>query len=221
MATPVEPLSAAAYDAWYETPRGRWIGETEYRLILALLDLRPGATVLDVGCGTGWFTRRLAADGMTVTGLDNDARSLAFARQRCADRITYVEGDACALPFADAAFDAVVSITALCFIEAWPAALAEIVRVSGRRFALGLLNRRSLLWLEKGRGGGRGAYRGAHWHTRAELEAALHGLPVRSAQYRYGVMLPSGGSVAQRLERRLSSSLPFGSFLAVGARVTR
>lgn len=212
-------MSAAAYDAWYDTPRGRWIGETEYRLIRSLLDLGPGATVLDVGCGTGWFTRRFAADGIAVTGLDKDPQALEFARRHSADRITYVGGDACALPFADAAFDAVVSVAALCFVEAWQTALAEVARVSGQGFAIGLLNRHSLLWLDKGRDGGRGAYRGAHWHTRGELEATLRNLPVRPARYRYGVMLPSGAGVAQWLERWLPATLPLGSFLAVGARV--
>lgn len=54
-------ILAADYDAWYDTPRGRWIGDTEYRLVSGLLGAR--STVLDAGCGTGWFTRRVAADG--------------------------------------------------------------------------------------------------------------------------------------------------------------
>ena len=62
-------MTPAEYDAWYDSPRGRWIGETEFRLLQRLLALRPGETLLDVGCGSGWFTRRFAAAGdCGVTG---------------------------------------------------------------------------------------------------------------------------------------------------------
>jgi SAM-dependent methyltransferase len=203
------------YDAWYDTPRGRWIGNAEYGLVRGLLGLRPGDTVLDVGCGTGWFTRRVAGDGAQVVGLDRDAEALAFAGAHSAGGVSYVRGDATALPFADAAFDAVLSITALCFVEPWPQALAEIVRVSRRRFVLGLLNRHSLLWLGKGCLGGSGAYQGAHWHTRAEIGKVLQRLPVCHVEYRYGVFLPSGSKVARAVECSMPSGLPLGSFLAV------
>lgn len=215
MAAAARAVTPAQYDAWYDTPRGRWIGDTEYALIRKLLDLQPGDSVLDVGCGTGWFTRRVATDGAQVVGLDRDAEALAFARQRSARGARFVHGDASALPFADASFDAVLSVTALCFVEPWSRALAEIVRVSRRRFVLGLLNRHSLLWLDKGRQGGSGAYRGAHWHTRAEIDDALRTLPVRNAQFRYGVFLPTGSGVARTLEGVLPSMLPLGAFLTV------
>lgn len=187
----------------------------------SLLNLQPRELVLDVGCGTGWFTRRVAADAARAVGLDRDAGALTFAREHSAKDIAYVLGDATALPFADASFDAVLSVTALCFIEQWPLALREIVRVSRRRFVLGLLNRHSLLWLDKGRQGGSGAYRGAHWHSRSEIDAALKVLPVRDVRYRSGVFLPSGSNLARALEPALPSRLPLGSFMVVAGGVAR
>ena len=214
-------MTPEQYDAWYDTSRGRWIGETEYQLIRRLLDPHPGESLLDVGCGTGWFTRRVATDGAQVVGLDRDAAALAFARSHSVGQTSYVHGDATCLPFENGAFDAVLSVTALCFVGRWPRALAEIVRVARRRFVLGLLNKQSLLWLDKGRGGGLGAYHGAHWHTRAEIDDALRDLPVRNVRYAYGVFMLSGSLVARALENLMPSALPLGSFLAVAGDVTR
>lgn len=207
------------YDAWYDSPRGRWIGSTELQLLLRHLDQRPGQRLLDVGCGTGWFTRGLAARGFAMTGLDVDEGMLAVARQRTPEGISWLQGDAAQLPFADASFDQVVALTSLCFVPDWPRAVAEIVRVARRRFVLGLLNRHSLLWRDKGRGGGSGAYRGAHWHTRAELSACLRQLPVSHLRFASAVTLPSGTRLAQTVEGLLPEAWPWGSFLLVSGEI--
>lgn len=108
-------MNAADYDAWYDTPRGRWVGDAECRMLLRAVEPRQGESLLDVGCGTGWFTRRMARlPGVQVTGLDINADWLAYARE-CDAASNYIEGDALALPFADSCFDGVVSIAALCF----------------------------------------------------------------------------------------------------------
>ncbi|WP_369127979.1 class I SAM-dependent methyltransferase [Halomonas flagellata] len=64
-------------------------------------------------------------------------------------------GDARALPFPGNSVDLAVSITALCFIDDEHQAVREMLRVARRGVALGLLNRRSLLWWQKGRRGER------------------------------------------------------------------
>lgn len=205
------------YDAWYETPRGRWIGETEFRLLHRLLAPHPGETLLDVGCGTGWFTRRFAAsNGWNVTGLDIDAERLAYARSRgCNER--YQEGDARALPFADASMDCVVSVAALCFVDDWETALREMVRVARRRVVVGLLNRNSLLWREKGQAGGSGGYRGARWHTPQEIHVALAELPLADIQINTALFFPGGSLFARSWEACLSNRLHWGGFMTAAA----
>ncbi len=211
-------MDPALYDAWYDSPRGQWIGETEFRLLQRELDLRVGTQLLYVGCGTGWFTRRMShLAGVKISGIDINPDWLQYARRRDPDS-RYVQGDALALPFADNSFDSVVSIAALCFTADWQQAVSEIVRVSRGRFAVGMLNRSSLLWRDKGRNGGSGAYQGARWVTPDELLGSVSRLPVADAHVCSAVFLPSGSLVARTVERLLPCRLPFGSFMVLAGR---
>ena len=71
------------------------------------------SSVLDVGCGGGLVTEDLAQAGYNVSAIDLSPRTIEFARQHAAEqglKIDYHVGSAYALPFADASFDAVVSV---------------------------------------------------------------------------------------------------------------
>jgi ubiquinone/menaquinone biosynthesis C-methylase UbiE len=113
----------------------------EVRIALEMLALSSGDRVLDVGCGPGNFTHqfaRVSGDGLVV-GLDASRTMLAqAARQPAGDNVAYLRGDACALPFRDASFDAVCCFAALYLIEEPARALDEIARVlaPGGRVAL-------------------------------------------------------------------------------------
>lgn len=54
-------------------------------------------------------------------------------------------------------------------------------------------DRHSLLWWQKGRHGGRGAYRGARWHTPRDAQALFDGLPVTEVSVSSAIWLPGGG----------------------------
>jgi SAM-dependent methyltransferase len=99
--------------------------------IADIAGIAPGDRVLDVGCGTGVLAREAAArigpDGR-VTGLDLNEGMLAVAR-RLRPEIDWRQGDALDLPFADRAFDVVVSQFALMFFPDRPLALREMWRV--------------------------------------------------------------------------------------------
>jgi SAM-dependent methyltransferase len=210
-----------AYDAWYETPRGSWIGQREGRLILRHLKPAPADALLDVGCGTGFFTRYFARrQRAAVVGIDPDRAAIRFARGRAVASERYVVGSAEALPFRTGAFDLAISVTALCFIADQDRALREVLRVTRRRFAIGLLNRHSLLWRRKGRGPDVGGYRGARWHTRREAARLFASVGVAAA-LRTAVHLPSGGGLARLVERVVPSSWPWGSFLLATGRAGR
>ena len=93
--------------------------------------LAPGQKALDVACGTGVLAReatRRVQPGGAVVGLDRNEGMLAVARRK-APAIDWRLGMAEALPFADGAFDAVVSQFGLMFFEDRRAALSEMWRV--------------------------------------------------------------------------------------------
>ena len=95
-------------------------------------DVAP-ESVLDVGCGEGIVTRRIARslDGRVV-GLDVDSPRLRAAWDGAATRVEYVVGDAQALPFADGEFDLVSLVEMLQLVEDPDRALAEAARVARR-----------------------------------------------------------------------------------------
>ncbi|MBM3357531.1 MAG: class I SAM-dependent methyltransferase [Betaproteobacteria bacterium] len=136
---------------------------------------------------------------------------------RAAGAESYVAGRAERLPFADRSFDCAVAVTSFCFIEAQRTALREMARITRRRVALGLLNRRSILYLQKGHHGGTGGYRGARWHSAGEARRLLAGLPLTNVALMSALFLPGGGALAQWIENALPGELPLGAFLAVAA----
>lgn len=115
----------------YEPYVGRW-SRLVAREFLAWLDAPAGLAWLDMGCGTGALAAAvLATTGpVRVAGVDPSAGFLEFARQRLGTRAELMQGDAQALPFADAGFDRVVSGLVLNFVPDQPRAAAEMARVA-------------------------------------------------------------------------------------------
>ncbi len=76
--------------------------ERSVRWLVAMLGLKPGDAVLDLGCGPGLYAARLAEQGLRVTGVDISRRSIAYASQfarehglaidyRCQDYLTLAD----------------------------------------------------------------------------------------------------------------------------------
>lgn len=138
---------AETYEAWYQTARGRRYEALEKGLINGLLGPARGRRLLDIGCGTGHFTRWFRELGWEVWGLDLERRMLAQAKELSGDNIVYCWGDAAKLPFADKSFHFSTMITTLESTAHPEKALAEAIRVSRKGVILGVLNSLSLLAL--------------------------------------------------------------------------
>lgn len=99
---------------------------------VARLALAPGSRVLDVACGTGNSALPLARSGAIVTGVDIATNLLEQARERAAAEglsITFDEGDAEALPYADASFDAITTMFGAMFAPRPGVVASEFARV--------------------------------------------------------------------------------------------
>jgi ubiquinone/menaquinone biosynthesis C-methylase UbiE len=101
--------------------------------ILDNLDLQPGHVVLDVAAGTGLVGRKMAPHVGRVIALDTTPQMLAegraYARQEGLENISFEEGDARELPYADGTFDLVTCRIAVHHFPDPRAQMQEMVRV--------------------------------------------------------------------------------------------
>lgn len=168
------------FSDWYEKERHDGyhvlIDDLESDLLLKWVD---GKRALEVGCGTGLIMDRIRDRAEHVAGIDISPGMLQGAIARGLD---VVQGDATALPFADASFDVVYSFKVLAHVEAIDVALREMVRVTkpGGHLVLEFYNRQSLRYVAKRVGGpqkiSNATDEGAvftRWDSPSDLEARL------------------------------------------------
>jgi ubiquinone/menaquinone biosynthesis C-methylase UbiE len=103
-------------------------GAPEWPALRALLPDLRGASVLDLGCGFGWFCRWAKEAGAAqVTGMDVSENMLARARaEGGAPVVTYMKADMDGLALPGAAFDLVYSSLALHYVEKLDALIGEV-----------------------------------------------------------------------------------------------
>jgi ubiquinone/menaquinone biosynthesis C-methylase UbiE len=160
------PGAASSYEAWYETA-GRRADRLEKALLKRLLASFPQASsLLEVGCGTGHFTRWFKELGLQTIGLDLSLAMLAEATHL--GGLPCMHGDGLALPFFNDALDLVALITTLEFVADPSLALGEALRVCRQGLLLGVLNRRSLLARQLKKEGGP-VWDQAHFFAPTEL----------------------------------------------------
>lgn len=107
-----------------ESDFGRRVLEKEAEYLYN--ELKGYKRILDVGCGIGSFEQRLAT--LDITGLDASEEMLKEARKR--SNKTFVLGNAENLDFDDSAFDAVLYVTTLEFVDDYKKVIQETYRVT-------------------------------------------------------------------------------------------
>jgi len=122
------------YDEWFTTPIGLLVNQYERELLLSLLRPKSDELILDAGCGTGIFTVDILSFGTHVIGVDLSLPMLLRAAKKVRENhFQPVLADISFLPFPRNAFDKVVSVTALEFIEDAKGAMGELFRVTRKR----------------------------------------------------------------------------------------
>lgn len=196
-----DPAQAASYDGWFESPMGRLIGRLQGALVERLAQPRAGERALDVGTGTGLYALRLAAKGLRVTGCDASEAMLAVAARK-GTSVKWCLAEAAHLPFADGAFDLVLSVTMLEFVPNPLRALEEMLRVTapGGRLVVAVLNAESA-WGRFYRAQARAMetpFRYAHLFTPGEFASLLRQVrgDARSVQWSSSVFFGPSGCAA-------------------------
>ena len=117
-----------AGEIWnWESPGGRLRWKRRVKMLSG--HLKPGMTILEIGCGTGYFTRELTWCGADIVAIDVSPDLLEIAKAKySAPNVRYEIQNACALTYPDATFDSVVGSSILHHLEI-EQALHEVYRV--------------------------------------------------------------------------------------------
>jgi len=187
--------------------------DREYHTLRQMLSLQHGDTVLDVGSGDGFWTARLATYCAAVIGLEPSDELLGYARMlNNRSNLSYVQGTAERMPFPEATFDKVISISCIEHFTDPFLGLQEMARVlkPGGRMAISV----DSLLPENSSASYREWHKHRHFVTRYfrqdELfemiqRAGLHGAPERTVHL---FRSRAAAYVRQIVTRRPRASLP-------------
>jgi ubiquinone/menaquinone biosynthesis C-methylase UbiE len=169
METKVETLPSQAdqkiqqeFNQWAAAGRGDEMEDHHSDITnqtLPLMDIQPADRILDLGCGTGWASRRMArvATSGEIVGLDVADEMLRRAEQTSTEfkNIRYVWGSAEKIPAADGHFSKVLSVESFYYYADQGKALDELRRVMAPGAKLFILinlykdNHYSLRWVSE------------------------------------------------------------------------
>ncbi len=202
----------SSYDNWYKTTLGKHVDEVETRCAFNLLQPQNGLKILDVGCGTGNFSIKLARMGCIVTGVDISDGMLQIARNKAsAENLTakFLTMDICSLEIEDESFDAVISMAALEFIEKPLKAIDEMFRVlkPGGHLLAGTINRDSSwgkLYIKQGQKN-RSVFANANFWTMKELSELRPKEIVSSAECLFVPPDIEGTTIGEEKEQEFAS----------------
>ena len=140
---------AHRYDKWYNTPLGDMYDRLEKKAVAKHIKQdSKGKKLLEIGCGSGHWSKFFAGRGFEVTGVDVSNRMLQIAKNKNIPNATFHSSDAHSLPFEDNSFDVTVAITTLEFVANAELVLQEMHRCTRKplgQIIIAVLNKTSEL----------------------------------------------------------------------------
>ncbi len=214
---------AAAYDQWYSTPAGRAHDREQKTLVRRFLPpVERGPRLLDVGCGTGHWSRFFAGLGFLVTGIDISPAMIHMARSSTCNGCRFLIANAHTLPFVDNAFDVVTAMVVLEFVVDPERAVAEMSRCarSPGRLVIGALNVESPLNRDR-IATRKEPYCSAHMFTVSQLGALLSGFGAirMSVTPEDSKRIPGRAAAPAELPPESFDTAPRGAFIVAEVRV--
>lgn len=137
--------SSDNYARRFAGPVGEWMLNVQELWVVRFARAAGGESVLDVGGGHGQLACPLSSAGFNVTVLGSAPECAARLQPHVSEgRIRFVVGNVIELPFADRAFDVVVSVRLLSHCLRWERLIAEMCRVARRAVIVDYPARRGL-----------------------------------------------------------------------------
>ena len=134
---------ADTYDSWYDSARGKLYDKLEKQALDGLLTgIAKGSQLLEIGCGTGHWSKYFSGKGFEITGIDISAEMINVARKKHIPNSHFEITDGHNIPFEYESFDIAAAITVLEFTREPEKIISEMVRCvkSNGTLIIGILN---------------------------------------------------------------------------------
>jgi ubiquinone/menaquinone biosynthesis C-methylase UbiE len=195
------------YENWYQK-EGLRADKEEKEILQWLINRFPDVTLMiEVGCGTGHFSRWFKSLGFQVIGVDKSLNMILEAKK--SNKLDYLIADAVNLPFASQSFDLVTFVTTLEFLNKPEAALQEARRIAKKGMILGVLNSTSDLGKQYKKMGGP-IWDVANFYSPKELKQLVSGMSNNRIKSFYRTTL---WPIINKM-----IPLPWGGFIGMGVK---
>jgi ubiquinone/menaquinone biosynthesis C-methylase UbiE len=205
------------YECFYQTKYKR-ADRLEKKLLTKLLDTVGHAEkLLEIGCGTGHFTRWLDSKGLECYGLDLSHLMLKEAKKHWPNG-SLLQGESSHLPFKDKSFDIVAFIACLEYMLNIEKVVNEAARVSRKGIIIGLMNKWSLPTMRRNiqiKMGKNPYYKNVRFYSIFDIKHVLK----EALHDRYTICFWSTTVFPKIFGDRESALLPFGAFLGIAVKL--
>lgn len=214
------------FESWAVSPAGEFALSQRRALVEQLIAgwSRRGRSLLEVGCGSGYFLEAFWEAGLDITGLDSSPECLDRARQRLGGHVDLVLGQPDHLPFDQEEFDYVAVLSPLGFAADPDRVLREAFQVAKHGVLVGFYNKHSLHRLSCFYNRAACSFHALHWqsclHMLALVKRSSCGL---RGSLRSTLLGPPGTWDKGGLWKKINSSIlptPFGAYVALRVDLT-